>query len=1387
MTAVRIPQLTIILHFFSFQNHQTGGILKEPPWEKHPNYPPPWDNNADPADYREKLKETYELHKSFILADDRTDDPVQQVYNFPTDNNLDVQDLINQAQEIFEQQSSSFKLNISFGVILYNIETREFRYFKPYNSDFVFTRPISITRVEDLENLRDEIMNLDILTHILTQRPNTKFKPVLITNVRFVITSTGFNLGSSDFLPKYILKKKCILTLHKNSNGKLYHDNLCLFRCLLAHRSKIKFVRKEETFRLYRAFTTYMEGNHSNHGMEFKEDPTLFLGIGLKEIHFFELCFKVNINIFELESDGFCQAVYRTRCKFTTNDGQKNTMNLNLTGFHLSYIKNMSDYSQKYECSLCKKLFRNSSNCLRHYLKCKNASKLRFPGKFYRASQSIFDKLQDFDINVAECDKYFPWIIAFDMESVLMSIEQNCGSKTVKIQEHCPVSASVASNIEGYTAPKCFINRSPPILIKCILEYLEEIQIKCHSLAVTKWQGAIQALENLVDHWQNIVDEDKSRGNVSTLKYVKTLQQEFNIYCSQVIVLGFNSSKYDLQLIFPEFIKLFCSYESHSQFVIKKSNGYCCISNDKFKFLDISQYLAVGSSYSSFLKSYEIEENKSYFPYEWFDNHDKLNFPGLPEYESFYSAMKKCNTLNSDYEKYKKEGSVGPCPKTGAENYQDLLRIWKTKGMTTFSDFLMYYNNLDVKPFCLAVEKMFSFYQSKGIDLFKSTISIPGVARKLLFNSAQELGFHFSLFDQKNKDLYFTFNKNCAGGPSIVFHRIHAKNETKIRGGKISQSIQGYDANSLYLYAMSRPMPTGPFIRRRKENNFKPEVRDKYLYSYYWMDFFAKKEGKTVSHRLNSNKEFRIGAYLVDGIMGNIILEYNGCYFHCHLCKLTSHLHSNEKWMKERTKKIRKDAERQTFLEKQGYKVIIMKECEFLQLLQTDSELQSFVESKQSKFFLKYKSSISKEQILNSVLNEEFFGAVECDIKVPAQWQSAPPYNTSLSPYDYFQEVCPIFCNVEVPFEFFGDHMQEYVRKNKLSEKPRKVLVSGMAAEKILINSPLLKWYLEKGMIVSEIHQTIEFSKGNCFKNFVETVTKARREGDLDPNKKLLAETWKLIGNSSYGGILMNKLKHRNIKYSDNTADVLKLTNCNQFRKLENLGNEFYEVELAKSKIVLNLPVHLGFWILQNAKLRMLQFNYDFLDVFIDRNDYQHLQTDTDSAYFSLAFPSFIEAVKEDKKQFLNTKLLNQCNDLEIDVESNFLPRKCCQKHLIYDNKTPGIFKNEFAGDILIGLCSKTYVAYNESKNQTKISCKGVNKMDLSRVVNIFQDVLQNQESKEVINKGFRSMNRQMFTYSQIKTGFSYFYCKREVQADGISTKPLQMILRPIDKEDLYK
>ena len=115
--------------------------------------------------------------------------------------------------------------------------------------------------------------------------------------------------------------------------------------------------------------------------------------------------------------------------------------------------------------------------------------------------------------------------------------------------------------------------------------------------------------------------------------------------------------------------------------------------------------------------------------------------------------------------------------------------VWRNEGMITFKDYLVWYNNLDVEPFVEAIEKMFEFYQPRSLDLFKDGISVPGLVMKKLFSGLNQNKF-FSLFQERDKDLYYKFKENIVGGPSIIFHRYH-EDKTHIRGEKLCKQIWG--------------------------------------------------------------------------------------------------------------------------------------------------------------------------------------------------------------------------------------------------------------------------------------------------------------------------------------------------------------------------------------------------------------------------------------------------------------------------------------------------------------------------------------------------------------------------------------------------------------------
>ena len=52
---------------------------------------------------------------------------------------------------------------------------------------------------------------------------------------------------------------------------------------------------------------------------------------------------------------------------------------------------------------------------------------------------------------------------------------------------------------------------------------------------------------------------------------------------------------------------------------------------------------------------------------------------------------------------------------------------------------------------------------------------------------------------------------------------------------------------------------------------------------------------------------------------------------------------------------------------------------------------------------------------------------------------------------------------------------------------------------------------------------------------------------------------------------------------------------------------------MEKAKVSNNLPLHVASAVYQLAKLKMLEFYYDFLDKYHDRAKFQMIEMDTDS------------------------------------------------------------------------------------------------------------------------------------------------------------------------------
>ena len=299
------------------------------------------------------------------------------------------------------------------------------------------------------------------------------------------------------------------------------------------------------------------------------------------------------------------------------------------------------------------------------------------------------------------------------------------------------------------------------------------------------------------------------------------LQEHFERYCNMLPVFGFNSAKYDINLIKSYMLPIPLNERQTETAVINKANQFVSFKFGDVQLLDFMNFLGGATSLDSFLKAYKTEETKGFFPYEWFDNPEKLNNKELPPYDSFFSKLRNFNPLEKEYNDFENLTTSGlpseqaKCklrlnniPPTGDEKYAYLRSIWLSEGRKSFKDFLIWYNNKDVFPTLEAMQKKIEFYHQKEIDMLKLGCTLPILANICLHKSTDS---KFYPFTESDKDLLGKIREDMVGGPSIVFTRKAAVDETFIQKltNLLCQSIVGIDASQLYPYSMCQPMPTG--------------------------------------------------------------------------------------------------------------------------------------------------------------------------------------------------------------------------------------------------------------------------------------------------------------------------------------------------------------------------------------------------------------------------------------------------------------------------------------------------------------------------------------------------------------------------------------------------
>ena len=288
----------------------------------------------------------------------------------------------------------------------------------------------------------------------------------------------------------------------------------------------------------------------------------------------------------------------------------------------------------------------------------------------------------------------YPYFIVYDFEAIQEKVNIKQTEELTINSKHVPVSVAINDNLTF--EPVCIIERHPEILMKFMGK-------------LVKRQKAIADVVRQ-EYTKEISMSKDGRVHLP----IKT-QTQLDSWINKVPVFGFNSGRYDLNMIKKYFVGDLTEISDVN--VAKKENSYMFLATGKFKFLDIKNYLAPGLSYDAWCRAYGCELQKLSFPYEWFDSFEKLNHKGPVKYEEFYSSLKGGITISQ-------------------EEYQNFCDEFHKRGCETMKDWLKEYNIADVTPFIEALEKTREQYYPDEIDLLKDAVSIPGISMTYVLNKA---------------------------------------------------------------------------------------------------------------------------------------------------------------------------------------------------------------------------------------------------------------------------------------------------------------------------------------------------------------------------------------------------------------------------------------------------------------------------------------------------------------------------------------------------------------------------------------------------------------------------------------------------------------------------
>ena len=266
---------------------------------------------------------------------------------------------------------------------------------------------------------------------------------------------------------------------------------------------------------------------------------------------------------------------------------------------------------------------------------CSDRVKHIYPKNVYELRETLFEKLDIFNIPYRDEQELFKNLAIFDFESICVK-EANSYKQTETttwIGKYVAISVSISSNL--ILEPIFLFSANPHHLILSFITACEGLatqskaQIKLNFIAVetalkiklcailekvNQKRNRAERVSNFVD--ESIVEEEEKDLSTQFLELQKIhlfdLQEHFERYCNVLPVFRFNSAKYDNNLIKSYLLPIPVNEQDIEATVTKKANQFVSFKFGDIQLLDIMNFLGGSTSLDSFLKTYKTKKTQGF-------------------------------------------------------------------------------------------------------------------------------------------------------------------------------------------------------------------------------------------------------------------------------------------------------------------------------------------------------------------------------------------------------------------------------------------------------------------------------------------------------------------------------------------------------------------------------------------------------------------------------------------------------------------------------------------------------------------------------------------------------------------------------------------------------